>query len=189
MDVPNSNGDRLIFLDIDGVLNIPKYQIYRVETGLCNRGQETQEVFCPDAMMYLRKLIEETDAKIVISSSWRILRKDGDFGSKFKDINKLNKYGHLSSWATILKNFLTFKIPESVIIGVTPVIGTANRKRGDEIRQYIQEYEGTIRSFIIIDDSSDMEEFTTTHLVKCTWDDGFTEREYVLARQMLLNGR
>lgn len=182
------DGDRLIFLDIDGVLNIPNYQIYRVDVGLCKRGQETQEVFCPDAMIYLRKLIEETNCKIVISSSWRILIKDGELGSLFKDINKLDKWDRLSSWATILKNFLTFKIPESVIIGVTPIIGTANRKRGDEIRQYIQKYEGNIRSFIIIDDDSDMEEYTTTHLVKCKWDEGFTEREYVLARQMLLNG-
>ena len=66
---------KIIFLDIDGVLNCEK--AYR--SGECNyvkwnweNGTEDHhQSFCSWSKELLNKLIDETDAKIVISSTWR----------------------------------------------------------------------------------------------------------------------
>ena len=66
---------KIIFLDIDGVLNCEN--AYR--SGECkyvewvDRNEEVDhhQSFCSWSRQWLNKLIEETDAKIVISSTWR----------------------------------------------------------------------------------------------------------------------
>lgn len=60
----------VIFLDFDGVLNTEQYQAQ-----LAIDGKPTKDawgpLFDPRAVANLRKIIEATDAGIVISSSWR----------------------------------------------------------------------------------------------------------------------
>ena len=51
---------KLIFLDIDGVLNV-------IPQGHDDFGG----IFHPEFIENLKHIIEETDAKIVVSSSWR----------------------------------------------------------------------------------------------------------------------
>ena len=66
---------KIIFLDIDGVLNCEK----GYKDGFCkyigwtnkNGKEDHHQSFYPPAKILLNKLIEETNAKIVISSSWR----------------------------------------------------------------------------------------------------------------------
>lgn len=60
---------KLIFLDIDGVMNHRNYMVR-------SRLHHMQE-FCPVAVRNLREIVKRTHALIVISSSWR----------KFKDID------------------------------------------------------------------------------------------------------
>lgn len=52
----------VIFLDIDGVLNNPATQ---------QRSRRHERVFSADAVVALRNILEQTGARIVISSSWR----------------------------------------------------------------------------------------------------------------------
>lgn len=54
---------KLIFLDIDGVMN---HRNYMVRSRL-HRAQE----FCPIAVRNLREIIKRTHSKIVVSSTWR----------------------------------------------------------------------------------------------------------------------
>lgn len=60
----------VIFLDFDGVLNTEQYQAQ-----LAIDGKPTKDawgpLFDPRAVANLRKILEATDAAIVISSSWR----------------------------------------------------------------------------------------------------------------------
>lgn len=60
---------KIIFLDIDGVLNTIETFINRKkeykETGILNVEIDEFRV------QYLKQIIKETDAKIVLSSSWR----------------------------------------------------------------------------------------------------------------------
>jgi hypothetical protein len=55
---------KLIFLDIDGVMNHRDYFVR-------SRLHQLQE-FCPISVRNLREIIKRTDANIVISSSWRL---------------------------------------------------------------------------------------------------------------------
>lgn len=66
----------IIFLDFDGVLNTEQYH-----TRLVVDGKPTKDawgpLFDPHAVENLRKIIESTDAEIVISSSWRYIHRLG----------------------------------------------------------------------------------------------------------------
>lgn len=63
-----------LFLDIDGVLNTGRYSDYLVKNGLCETDEDGY-LFDPEAVDWLQYIIEKTEAKIVITSTWRL---DGD---------------------------------------------------------------------------------------------------------------
>lgn len=56
---------KIIFLDIDGVLNSEVY--YRI----VDRSKKDWSRFDPKAVELIKKLLNEFSAKIVISSTWR----------------------------------------------------------------------------------------------------------------------
>ena len=71
---------RVIFLDIDGVLNVESYIVNVYD--ICKRvnidpyqhmRDEYGHLFCPLTIRYLNWIIESCDAKIVISSTWRMI--------------------------------------------------------------------------------------------------------------------
>ena len=64
---------KVIFLDFDGVLNSSRYA-----ASLCKAGKPTQdenghELFDPATIKRFNRIVDETEAKIVLSSSWRYL--------------------------------------------------------------------------------------------------------------------
>lgn len=61
---------KIIFLDIDGVLNSSDY---RKQLGI----QYFSEIIDRRKMPLLKKIVEETDAKIVLSTSWRKFWNEG----------------------------------------------------------------------------------------------------------------
>ena len=56
----------LLFLDFDDVMNT---------TGSCSL-HKSNEVFTPEAVRSLKRIVAETDCRIVISSTWRIEKWD-----------------------------------------------------------------------------------------------------------------
>lgn len=122
---------RLVFVDVDGVLNCQLFYERRY------KGEYPINLeVCPDRMSWLNQLIENIEAKVVISSSWR---SDPDC------VKKLREYG------------ATFDI-----IGLTPHLGQ-DCVRGNEIYKWISDNEETVRccvsdykNYVIIDDDSDM---------------------------------
>lgn len=64
---------KVIFLDFDGVLNSSGYSATLFEAGKPTKDDNGQELFDPDTTKRLNRIIDQTDAKIVISSSWRYL--------------------------------------------------------------------------------------------------------------------
>ena len=110
---------KVIFLDFDGVLNSNKYFINSIEN---------QPFFLEDEKMELLKnIIDETNAKIVLSTSWREI-----WGIDLEISKKLKEY------------FDSYNID---IFDVTPCI---NYNRVDEINFWIKQHK--IRSFVILDD-------------------------------------
>ena len=62
--------DSFLFLDIDGVLNTEQHRAFLVAN-----QQDLEdyygELFDPQAVIQLERIVEETNPKIVISSSWK----------------------------------------------------------------------------------------------------------------------
>lgn len=107
---------KIIFLDIDGVLNVIP-QGHDKYGGIFHKHFEDN----------LKYLIENTNAKIVISSSWR--------GNGIEELREMWKFRNLAG----------------EIIGVTPYMD--NRNRSDEIQYWIDNNQ-PIENYVIIDDDN-----------------------------------
>jgi hypothetical protein len=130
--------DKLIFCDIDGVLNNTLFY-HRFEPG--ERYKTLGKDVCdidPQCVEHLNTLIEETEAKVIISSVWR----------------KHNSQAYLQT--VLEKCGFTGEI-----IGMTPVAKSSESHslpRGYEIQCWLNDhykYNEKIR-YVIFDDDSDM---------------------------------
>lgn len=142
---------KVIFLDIDGVLNSSGTFIY--ESGLRRKNRKDKfpyklsehmnDVLCSNFNEILKRY---PHVKIVISSSWRNLRTM-DFIKA-----RLEYHG----------------VDSSRIIGKTPYY--PGLPRGLEIEDWLKEYP-FVTKFVIIDDNSDMANLKE-HLVQTKTEDG-----------------
>ena len=170
-----STKDKLIFLDIDGVVNTIMLDIKPFEGArgiICVDGfyydmcsNSDGRVSNRQAIMWLNKLCKETGAKIVISSTWRFCEREGE-----------------PTTEDCLRN--SGLLPEIEIIGKTPRLGYGNC-RGDEILTYLQkEFPQGVYSYVILDDDADMGECIDA-LVQCEVHRGFGYPEYKKALDIL----
>ena len=120
---------KIIFLDIDGVLNSNQWLRHRID--VLKRDRIYNGDFPKGTVNELNYLIEKYDFKIVISSSWR----------EQKTIEELKHH------------FINEGI-KSEIIGSTPIL---RNTRGNEIQKWLDETQFNIESYIILDDNNDME--------------------------------
>lgn len=154
---------KIIFLDVDGVLNSQ-------EDFLSLSHEELSEMPCEvfdRPLKLLKQIIDKTGAKVVISSSWRMTLFSGTAVLYNKLINKLGE----------------FNIKP---ISVTPMLSGENKQRGDEIRAWL-ENNSDVTHFIILDDDSDMCEFTENNLVQTTYEYGLREEHVKKAIKILSN--
>ena len=115
---------KVIFLDFDGVMDTAYYDNYLNYMGLPEKDKQGV-VFDPDCIANLRRIIDETGADIVVSSTWK------DFMT-YKEILEMWEYRKLPGFVT----------------DTTP---TCSRKRGDEIDSWLEEC-NTECEYVIIDD-------------------------------------
>lgn len=118
----------VIFLDFDGVLNTEQYQAQ-----LATEGKPTKDVWGPlfalRPVANLKKIIEATDAEIVISSSWRYMFRLGSLRMM---------------WET---RDLPGEIRGALACGATYI------SRGEEIECWLKQNE--VPNYVIIDDLDD----------------------------------
>ena len=138
----------IIFLDVDHVLNSVNklIEVYK-KTGRPHSGYAYP--FDEKCLRNLKLIVQETDAKIVITSTWR---KDG--------------LGRITLSRILKKHDL-----DDIVIGLTPIL--PGKERGDEIKQFLSGL-SEIPNFVILDNDSDMGELTP-FLVKTNWRVGLTE--------------
>lgn len=117
---------KIIFLDFDGVMDTSYYDHILSKEGKPG-NDEYGAVFDPYCIRNLKRIIEETEADIVVSSSWKYLMSYQDFLNMWKDRG--------------LPGFITDVTPNPV----------DRRKRGDEIDAWIEECK-TECQYVIIDD-------------------------------------
>ena len=157
---------KIIFLDIDGVLNSAEYMSFKQEEW--NSGDDSKMID-ENSVSLLNKIVQETGAKVVISSSWRL----------HFTIEKLREI--LCS-----KGFI------GEIIDKTPTINPlideievhGNIPRGLEIQKWLRSKPHNIESFVILDDNSDMVHLSK-FLVKTTWEHGMLEQHVLKAIEIL----
>lgn len=145
---------RILFLDIDGVLN--SYQWYK--------GHKKYPLN-PYCVSLLNKIIDETNAKVVISSAWRV--------SMTGTLKCLKRAGF-----------------NGEVIGSTPFFmmdeWRDDKSRGAEINQWLSLNKGIeIENYIILDDRKDFTEDQLSHTIIIDRNTGITEKDANTAIIML----
>lgn len=145
---------KVIFLDFDGVL----CNVESISAGYKAREVPEQDPYGAhaDCVKALNRIIAETGAVIVVSSTWRKCRNPN---STMRET--------LSRWGV-----------KGDVVGCTPVLerGAFSVQRGTEIQQWIETVRTPVTSFVILDDDSDMGRLRH-RLVQTRMPEGLTEAD------------
>lgn len=154
---------KIIFIDFDGVITT-------LQSHWC---------LCPSRMNLVKEIIEATDAKIVISSSWRrhtlekTIEHITDTNNPFVGNNLFSLVDYVVG---IIPRMYAFKE------------GNPNKHyrifRGEEIRRYLDENED-ITNYVIIDDSLDMLLCQKEHFVHTDSLKGIQKKDVLKAINIL----
>ena len=150
------DGIKVIFLDVDGVLNSDR----------TTRKTKTGYLFVSSSRIKnLKKIINETGSKIVLSSTWRYERDEPKYNPDFLELKQeLLRYG--------IKFY-----------GFTPVLPTFHR--GLEINQWLSEHT-EVSNFVILDDENIKP--NESHWVKTSMSKGLGKEETEQAIKILNGG-
>ena len=151
---------KIIFLDVDGVLATPKaiHEYAQAHNGHCPPGSAQID---PKCCAVLNQIVSKLDALCVISSTWRLVDSD---------------------LAQLIRFLSHFTIP---IIGVTPMIticdGGKSLGRQMEIMTYMHDRNIHPDNVLVIDDDS--EDLTAYHdrLLQTNGEIGLQESDIPLA--------
>ena len=155
--------DKVIFLDVDGVLN-NGLEVDIHETALLDG--EYYGLYSPRCINKLNDLIKATDARVVLSSTWRL------------GIS-------LDQAKTLLKGMGVL----GEVIGMTEYLPESYTCRGNEINKWITDNkdEFDYRGYVILDDDSDMLLWQKDNYVNCDPEIGMTDRTVARAVAILNN--
>jgi hypothetical protein len=151
---------KVIFCDVDGVLN-NAWTDARSPGGYTGVSEEL--------IRNLKKIVDETGARIVLSSDWRLIKDDPRQGKDYRYLaRKLLFVGHLK------------------IADHTDDISWS--RRGEEIRKYLDDHP-EITEYVILDDNffSDFGKHKN-HFVHTDKNEGLTGRDVEKAIR-ILNGK
>lgn len=149
----------IVFLDVDGVLNSLEHliEVYN-KTGKPHHG--VNYPFDEKCMLNLKRLVEETNSALVITSSWR----------KYEDHKK-----------RLIEELEKYEL-EKYVIGYTKDLGN----RVLEIKEYLNSI-GMDVNFIILDDSAYLEDLVE-YLIATNAYYGLREVDVEQAKLILSKG-
>ena len=139
---------KVLFLDIDGVLNTDRQHWHCQMNGITPVDEFGYE-FDHKAVVNLATILEETDAEIVISSSWKFL-----------------------GLQTLQKMWKDRNLPGS-ILDITP----DGDNKGWEIGEWLLKHESQVSGYAIIDDENDMQPEQQEHFVQTNSQFGITLKD------------
>ena len=142
--------NKIIFLDFDGVLNTEHYQ------GLLQyQGKPWQDehgaFFDPNAVKQLKRIIDATDADIVVESSWKYLGLDA------------------------MKKLWEVRNLPGTIIDITPSL--LGKNKGVEIASWLSNYAKQDIRYVIIDDEYVILDSQLPHFILTNPYEGITEEQ------------
>lgn len=182
---------KVIFLDVDGVLNSNDWYIYRRDAIEMDSVQTQYPFyeFDPRAIERLNRIIKETGAKIVVSSSWRS-------GESTESLQKLLNLVGVKGEVIGLTPHFWIKSSENLKNGYSVPRGceidwwlknNGNFQRinwsKDVQKQYLKE--AKIKNYIILDDDSDMLLKQKEHFIKTSQISGLTDTDVEIAISIL----
>ena len=163
---------KVIFLDVDGVLNSAR-------TVMSDESLET------DLIQNLAAIVKLTNAKIILTSTWRLspnaLRELMDFLMCYDlSISGCTQEG------VDMRNFENTRFENVVPTKKYTRAGTYTYDRGAEIAIWMLQYELRVEKFVILDDEDeDIKNWFPNELVKTDFMKGLTEDDAVKAITML----
>ena len=148
---------RVIFLDIDGVLNSSRTAVAF--------GKDWLRKFDPVSVQMLHRVVSNADAKIVISSTWRLFD-----GWREVIIGSLIEAGWpTDNTGSIIYSRTTTDTDEWIL--------NTEKSRGEEIAEWLDEHPEFI-DYIIIDDDNDMLDSQLSRFIHCDRDIGFGYKQW-----------
>ena len=175
---------KVLFLDIDGVLNSENwfgYRLYCIKNNMFNevmnfvntndeRIKYKLSMIDDRAIANLNRIVEETGCKVVLSSSWR---------SCVEAENTLTEY------------LLKLKGFKYEFYDVTPRLwfNDFSIRRGEEIKLWLdkESEKNEIESFVILDDDSDMLPEQMNNFIQIDGQVGLIDKDVVTAIKILNN--
>lgn len=155
LDNDNEKNIKVIFLDIDGVLNYDKWYTSEEYQNLFYKDDVELEID-PACSERINKICTETNSKIVITSDWRI-------SSWYGTIIRLKRGG-------INEDYILDKTPERPWFNIKGY----DYSRGAEINDWLEQHP-ECTNYVIIDDREDFKEEQKMHFVHVNKSEGFTE--------------
>lgn len=150
---------RIVFLDIDGVLNSRPFLMTR--PAAASHREAALNAFDPRAIRRLERIVKEADAKVVISSAWR------------------HAYP-----SVLIGEFLAHHGFTGTVIDSTPSIPRrGGDERGYEIREWLLR-QPAVTAFVILDDIRTMGPLQHA-LVNTSSETGLLDSHVVLALKIL----
>jgi len=152
---------KILFLDVDGVLNCSvtfqrNYDRWKA-TGTPTKGPDFSWPLGhldPELVVNLNPIVEQTDCKIVLSSSWRITAE----------------LPHFRGWL-VGKGF---KYPDAIIDRTRSSVGDDPDARGNEIKDWLTDHKEVIAYAILDDDSQDIIRVHPNNFVHTSGKEGLT---------------
>lgn len=163
------NEQKLLFLDVDGVLNPTINIIMRKRKG---EPTISDKIILPGDKIYrLKKIVDSTNASIVVSSSWRIGYNRHTMTPSPAIINLRNQLANysirISDWTPLHRD----------------------RNRGNEIKEYLDNFamrNGYFPKYIIIDDDiGDLLYHHKGHIIHTTTRLGLQDEHVNIAVNLL----
>lgn len=154
---------KIIFLDMDGVMVTPRACLMYGDKGIFS-------YIDPVAVHAINSLCERSNAKIVISSSWR----------GWMPVRAMKA---ILSGAGIRQDYFFFDKEDLQDAGFfTPKMG---HSRGEQIQHWINNHYKELTNYLILDDDSDMLDEQIDHFVQTHYYDGISHQNFIDAEKIL----
>lgn len=152
---------RLLFLDFDGVIST----------------YEKKWMLDESKIEILRRIVDETGARIVVTSSWKVGCKNV---GRFREL--LGKRGAgKAEWSDGALSWLAGSIYD--------ITDNRGGHRGGQVQRWLDAHNDDVESYVILDDDDDFSESQLFNFVQTDIYEGLTEREAKLCIRILKGER
>ena len=164
---------KILFLDIDGVLNTERHYEYCCKNGIAS-DERFGYPFDPEAVANLKKIIDKTGAEIVISSSW-----------KFWGLSRMIDLWKGRNLPGKVIGITPQAMSDEMLLNADLTVMEMLPLKGSEIKGWLSEHWRSVVQYAIFDDVNDMLPEQQDHLVLTNPTVGITESDAFKAISIL----